>query len=185
MYLLTIACVLNMVKVTPKNSFLYFAYGSNLLTDRIHVNNPSARKVDVGKLKDYCLGFDYFSQRWKGAAATIMKEKGQHMYGVLWELDDEHMKSLDEQEGVEKGIYEVHPVTVEITNGELVQARSYKIIRPPETDKRPSKVYMDVILKGARENGLPEEYIKYLESIEHNGYSGEVNVNLDLSLVKS
>lgn len=33
------------------NCFLYFAYGSNLLTERIHINNPSAKMVDIGKLK--------------------------------------------------------------------------------------------------------------------------------------
>jgi len=172
-------------KMISKNSFLYFAYGSNLSTARIHVSNPSARKVDVGKLTDYRLDFDYFSLRWKGAAATIMPEKGHHLYGVLWELDNEHLESLDIQEGVEKGIYEVHPVQVEIPNGELIQARCYKLIQPPEKDKRPSKVYLDVILKGANENGLPEEYIKYLQGIEHNGYSGEVNVNMDLLKVKT
>jgi hypothetical protein len=31
--------------------FLYFAYGSNLLTQRIHINNPSAVRKEIGKLK--------------------------------------------------------------------------------------------------------------------------------------
>jgi gamma-glutamylcyclotransferase len=32
------------------STFLYFAYGSNLLTKRIHINNPSAVRVGIGKL---------------------------------------------------------------------------------------------------------------------------------------
>jgi hypothetical protein len=32
-------------------SFLYFAYGSNLLAQRIHVNNPSAVRKEIGKLE--------------------------------------------------------------------------------------------------------------------------------------
>jgi hypothetical protein len=32
-------------------SFLYFAYGSNLLAQRIHINNPSAVRKDIGKLE--------------------------------------------------------------------------------------------------------------------------------------
>lgn len=32
-------------------SFLYFAYGSNLLAQRIHINNPSAVLKGIGKLK--------------------------------------------------------------------------------------------------------------------------------------
>ncbi|XP_042227716.1 gamma-glutamylcyclotransferase-like [Homarus americanus] len=84
------------------------------------------------------------------------------------------------QEGVHKGIYKVLEVDVETPSGESVKARSYQVIRPLEEDRRPSFVYMEVILQGARENGLPEGYIKFLESIEHNGYSGKVDVNIDL-----
>lgn len=31
--------------------FLYFAYGSNLLKQRIHINNPTAIRIGTGKLK--------------------------------------------------------------------------------------------------------------------------------------
>ena len=33
------------------DTFLYFAYGSNLLKTRIHINNPSAEFYDVAKLQ--------------------------------------------------------------------------------------------------------------------------------------
>ena len=32
------------------NKFKYFAYGSNLLRERIHINNPSAKKVNIGRV---------------------------------------------------------------------------------------------------------------------------------------
>ena len=38
-------------------TFLYFAYGSNLLTERIHFQNPSATFVDAAKLDGYKLEF--------------------------------------------------------------------------------------------------------------------------------
>lgn len=34
-----------------KETFLYFAYGSNLLTERIRINNPSSVKLAVANLK--------------------------------------------------------------------------------------------------------------------------------------
>ena len=41
-----------MIFATKINQFfLYFAYGSNLLTERIHVSNPSAKMLDIGMLK--------------------------------------------------------------------------------------------------------------------------------------
>ena len=42
--------------------FLYFAFGSNLLTERIHINNPSARFKCVAKLDDYKLTFNHYSK---------------------------------------------------------------------------------------------------------------------------
>ena len=41
--------------------FLYFAYGSNLSTDRIHLNNPSAVAKGPALLKDFKLNFNYGS----------------------------------------------------------------------------------------------------------------------------
>ena len=38
-------------------TFLYFAYGSNLLTERIHFQNPSATFIDAAKLDGYKLEF--------------------------------------------------------------------------------------------------------------------------------
>ena len=40
-----------------KETFHYFAYGSNLLTKRIHFQNPSAVFKDVAKLGGYKLEF--------------------------------------------------------------------------------------------------------------------------------
>ncbi|XP_066942374.1 gamma-glutamylcyclotransferase-like isoform X1 [Macrobrachium rosenbergii] len=192
-------------RMATRNCFLYFAYGSNLLTERIHINNPSAKKIQVGKLKDYRLDFNYFSQRWKGCAATIVEDPGNHLYGVLWEIANEDLAHLDTHEGcsnqltnnsadkwpsetqecVHQGIYKAVEVDVETLTGEQVRARSYQIIRPLEQDRRPSSVYLDVIVRGAKENGLPEDYVKFLEGIEHNGYNGEVDVKLDLEKIET
>ena len=39
-------------------------------------------------------------QRWGGAAATIVPSDGDHVWGVLWEVEDKHLATLDKQEGV-------------------------------------------------------------------------------------
>lgn len=43
-------------------SFQYFAYGSNLSSARIRLNNPSAVAVGPAILRDYKLDFNYFSK---------------------------------------------------------------------------------------------------------------------------
>ena len=49
-----------------------------------------------------------------------------------------------------------------------------------EEDKRPSGVYKDVIVRGAKEHNLPACYVDMLERVEDNGYRGDVSVNVDL-----
>lgn len=64
--------------------FLYFAYGSNLLKERIHVSNPSATFVGTARLDRFGFGYHGFGERWRGAAATIFPRHDSHIYGVVW-----------------------------------------------------------------------------------------------------
>ena len=54
------------------------------------------------------------------------------------------------------------------------------MVKPEEEDKRPSYVYKDVIVRGAEEHNIRQEYLDWLRGIEDNGYRGDVNVGLDL-----
>ncbi|XP_032728217.1 gamma-glutamylcyclotransferase isoform X2 [Lontra canadensis] len=59
-------------------SFLYFAYGSNLLTERIHLRNPSAAFRCVARLQDYKLDFGNSqgktSETWHGGKKELIVE---------------------------------------------------------------------------------------------------------------
>ena len=44
--------------MNTEKTFLYFAYGSNLSTERIHLNNPSAVAKGPALLKGYKLAFN-------------------------------------------------------------------------------------------------------------------------------
>jgi gamma-glutamylcyclotransferase len=44
-------------------TFLYFAYGSNMLTKRIHINNPTAVHKHVGKLKVNVITYSSFLKK--------------------------------------------------------------------------------------------------------------------------
>ncbi|KAK5922820.1 hypothetical protein CgunFtcFv8_020053 [Champsocephalus gunnari] len=56
------------------HTFLYFAYGSNLLKERLQLKNPSATVHGVARLKNYKLMFGNYkglaSDRWHGGVAT-------------------------------------------------------------------------------------------------------------------
>ncbi len=130
--------------------------------------------------------------------ATIVDAEGESVWGVLWELDIEHMQTLDKQEGVPKvynrrtiqvligsPIYCVFVTTdcdqVETEAGADVEAVTYVMVRPLVEDRRPSQLYHSVIMEGAREHGLTGHYLEILTSIEHNGDNrGDGSVNITL-----
>ncbi|KAJ8942163.1 hypothetical protein NQ318_002553 [Aromia moschata] len=178
-----------MMKMSGK--FLYFAYGSNLLSQRIHINNPSAIRAGIAKLNDYQLNFVTYSKRWKGASATIVPNKGSHVWGALWEISMADMEHLDDQEGVRHNIYIPLMVDVENPIGEWLNCRVYmqtaKVqavskIEDLAEDHQPSAIYLNTMLKGAIESGLPQDYLEFLKRIPHNGYEGEVDIGADLNL---
>lgn len=174
------------------NTFLYFAYGSNLLARRIRLNNKTAVVKSIGYIKNFRLDFQRFSKRWRGASATIVETEGSIVWGVIWELDCSNLSTLDRQEGVQDNIYHAMSVDVEIPDGKILNCRVYQqcdnpkeYIKPADLpmERRPSPLYLGMIKKGAEENNLPSDYIKFLGSIPDNGYEGEYDIGLSLNKV--
>ncbi|XP_012225596.1 gamma-glutamylcyclotransferase-like isoform X2 [Linepithema humile] len=164
------------------NTFLYFAYGSNLLTKRIRLSNSTAIMKDIGFIKRY-------SKRWCGPSATIVETENFTVWGVIWELDNCNLTTLDCQEGVQDNLYHAMFVNVETPNGTILKCRVYQQCSNPKEyikpidfpmNKRPSPLYLNMILKGAEEHNLPTDYIKFLKTIPHNGYEGEYDISLSL-----
>lgn len=49
-YLLINILIYQLMLPEKMNTFMYFAYGSNMLAQRIHIKNPSAIRIRTGKL---------------------------------------------------------------------------------------------------------------------------------------
>lgn len=171
------------------STFLYFAYGSNLLAKRIRLSNPTAIMKDIGYIKNFRLDFNRYSKRWCGSSATIVETENSVVWGVVWELDKCNLATLDNQEGVQDNIYHAMSVNVETPDGRTLDCRVYQQCNNPKEyikpedfamDKRPSPLYLSMILNGAKENSLPADYIKFLKTIPHNGYEGEYDISLSL-----
>uniref|UniRef100_A0A667XAF8 Gamma-glutamylcyclotransferase a n=1 Tax=Myripristis murdjan TaxID=586833 RepID=A0A667XAF8_9TELE len=153
--------------------FMYFAFGSNLLKERLQLANPSAIFCCTGRLKDYVLKFGLWEQhvdnRWHGGVATIEFCPGEEVWGVVWTLSNENLMSLDNQEGVSQGMYSPLEVTVDTDNGPVV-CRTYQMNHFHTCP--PSPQYKQVVCLGAEQNSLPVDYVKRLEAVQTNNYSG-------------
>ncbi|CAB1449664.1 unnamed protein product [Pleuronectes platessa] len=153
--------------------FMYFAFGSNLLRQRLKLQNPSAMFCSTARLKDYKLSFglwnEHVDNKWHGGVATIEFCPGADVWGVIWSMSDENLRSLDNQEGVSKGMYSPLNVSVETDKGPML-CRTYQMNNFHACP--PSPQYKQVVCLGAEQNGLPEQYRKSLEWIQTNNYSG-------------
>ncbi|XP_018318680.1 gamma-glutamylcyclotransferase-like [Agrilus planipennis] len=174
------------------NTFFYFAYGSNLLSKRIRINNPSARRVGIGKLADHRLDFITYSTRWKGASATIVPHKEHYVWGAIWEISNNDMPHLDRQEGVHVNIYKPLHVQVQLLNESFLECRVYMQTIIPDYveyiehlpfERFPSGIYITTILKGAEECNLPEKYVKFLKRVPKNDYFGNAELKLELDII--
>lgn len=167
------------------NTFSYFAYGSNLLANRIHVNNPTAVRSGIGKLENYRLDFIRYARYWKGAIATIVPTPGVVVWGAMWEISMDDLPKLDKQEGVASGAYIALTVEVILPDGRKRQCRTYQQTAVPEKrvnlTPRPSWIYLKTIIKGAAESGLPQDYQQFLKNIAHNGYANEEHIGFTIS----
>ncbi|KAM9288160.1 gamma-glutamylcyclotransferase [Cariama cristata] len=158
--------------------FLYYAYGSNLLRERLLLSNPSAMLYAAARLQDFKLEFGHHQGRtssvWHGGTATIVQSPGDEVWGIVWKMNASNLSSLDKQEGVEDGIYVPIEVTVHTQAGEVLTCRSYQM--KDYVCGPPSPQYKKVICMGAKQNGLPTDYQKTLEAIETNNYAGPVRI---------
>lgn len=164
-----------------QTTFLYFAYGSNLLKERLQLRNPSARVHCVARLQDYKLAFGNHkglsSDRWHGGVATIEHSLGDEVWGVVWKINIADLESLDRQENVRLGAYSPMEVLV-VTRGQELNCRTY--IMNSCVYAPPSPQYLKVIVMGAEQNGLPKDYQEKLKAIETNKYEGPLPVMEEL-----
>ncbi|XP_017280086.1 gamma-glutamylcyclotransferase a isoform X1 [Kryptolebias marmoratus] len=159
--------------------FMYFAFGSNLLKERLQLANPSATFFSTGRLKcfpclqDYRLKFGLWGEnvecQWHGGVATIEFCPDSEVWGVIWTLSNDDFENLDNQEGVNTGQYSPLEVSVEMERGTML-CRTYHMNNFHTC--LPSPQYKQVICMGAKQNELPKEYLMKLEAIQTNNYSG-------------
>ncbi|OZC05137.1 AIG2-like family protein [Onchocerca flexuosa] len=155
------------------NCFYYFAYGSNLLDERIHLQIKSAEYVSTGVLLNHRLEFYDHGLRWMGAVASVEQSKGDEVWGCVWHVPWSFSDELDKQESN----YHRLDVNVKVENSTIV-CRTYQYSNPNRQRKLPSPHYKLVIISGAIEHSLPSDYIKKLKAIKDNGYKGPIALDL-------
>ena len=142
---------------------LYFAYASNMERVQLKRRCPKAKFVAAAVLPEHELIFSGNSRMWGGGIADIREMVGKKVEGVLWEISESEQKALDEYEGY-PDLYLRKEVQIRTSAGRLVTAFAY-VMANPGREAAPSKPYKRLLISGAEEHGLSDEYVAFLESI--------------------
>lgn len=143
----------------------YFAYGSNMDRARKERRTARIREARVAYLLDYCFAFN---KRGSGDAiyANIVPRKNGRVWGVIYLCGPQTVRLLDGYEGVAGGHYVHEDVTVTTIDGEEVKALTYVAGADHVCEKGyPSPEYLNHIVSGAQQHGLPRRYIRKIESL--------------------
>ncbi|HEX6458542.1 MAG TPA: gamma-glutamylcyclotransferase family protein [Thermoleophilaceae bacterium] len=141
---------------------LYFAYGSNMASSQLAAWGTEHRALGPAELRDHRLAFLRRSIRWQAGAADIVRARGESVWGVLWELPF-GAAELDRKEAAGDA-YRRRAVEV-LHAGEAVTAMAYEVIEKEPEEVPPRPEYLDLMLAGAREHGLPEAWLARLQAI--------------------
>lgn len=145
------------------DSFVYFAYGSNMLTRRLRERTPSARVIGNATLAGHELRWHKVSKDGSAKCDIVpATAAGACVHGVLFEIDSAEKPALDFAEGIGMGYRELR-VVVEAASGPI-EAWSYRATNIDHL-ALPYPWYKALVVAGAREHGLPRAYVEALEAV--------------------
>jgi len=147
------------------DTFMYFAYGSNMFTRRLRERAPSAKPQGTGFLSNFLLAFDKISTDGSGKCNIRSTNSGDdRVYGVLYELALADAAALDLAEGLGSG-YRKAEVPVTTAAGERLLATTY-VADHTDSQLQPYSWYKEFVVRGAMEHGLPAFYVRCIQLID-------------------
>ena len=148
--------------MSTAETFLYFAYGSNMLTRRLLERTPSARVVGVAALPAHELRWHKVSKDGSAKCDIVQSSVPQAcVHGVVFEIAAADRAALDVAEGIGMG-YKGCEVVVNTAHGAL-QAWTYRATNIDPL-ARPYPWYKALVVAGAKEHRLPGAYVAALEA---------------------
>lgn len=163
-------------KLSSSPNYFYFAYGSNMCSETmksLRKLNPISSKPAV--LDNYQLKFDIpgmplIEPSW----ASVEECKESKVHGVLYELTPDEFASVCRTEGVPFS-YTLKRCQVRSYSKYYTETEqsAFTLIKSPLLPRNklpspPSQSYLNVLIRGAEEFDLDDEYIKKLKNIAPN-----------------
>lgn len=142
-----------------KNTILYFGYGMNTNLQGMADRCPGAVSLGHAVLPNHEFRF--------AIHADVIENRELSVDGVLWEINRNHLRSLDMLEGFP--FYYDRKVVNVLHNGETRRALVY-FMQPGNQDNMPSQSYLDLLCTGYQENNVPLTQLKSAIRFINNYY---------------
>ncbi len=140
-----------------------FAYGSNMLTVRLRGRCPSVMTLGAAKLNGYELRWHKKSKDGSGKCDIVPSASPEaYVFGVLYEIADAEKGALDKAEGLGHGYKEIE-IQV-LCDGKQMTAKAYQATEINHA-LTPYSWYRALVLAGAKEHHLPDDYIARLAAV--------------------
>jgi cation transport regulator ChaC len=144
----------------------YFAYGSNMKRSQLESRAGAVHETRLASLPGYELAFNR-KARGGVATANIRPAAGKLLRGVLYRINESAFRSLDRFEGAPQHYRRIQ-VDATDASGAKIPAQVYIATRV-EKGLKPAAHYLQAILDGAREHGLPADYIESIRAAAEAG----------------
>lgn len=156
-------------------TFLYFAYGSNMLAERLCDRCPSAKPIGIAIATDQKLVIGKCSSVDKSGKATLVQAEGVHTPGVYFEIAESEREKLDEFEGFRRdkpyapdryGCDKSFQIRIVATDS-TAAATTY-LANKPRDGLKPYDWYLALMIAGAIQHSIDPRHVKMLRQIDYD-----------------
>jgi cation transport regulator ChaC len=149
-----------------RESLWYFAYGSNMQRATfVERRGMQPQRSVWGRLPGYHLAFNLPVGPGERGVANIEANAAATTYGVLHLITADEFDRLDSTEGVGNGYYRRLSVDVIDRDGATRNSWTY-VSSHGVAGRKPSLRYLGLLLEGALEHEMPEDYLRELRAFE-------------------
>jgi gamma-glutamylcyclotransferase len=147
-----------------QDSIITFAYGSNMPTARLRERCPSAQPLGVAELRGYELRWHKISRKDGSGKCDIVRtdRPGAAVFGVLYKIAASEGADLDSAEGLGFGYDEAE---IEVCHDGDQRTVTAYVATATDPALKPYSWYRALVVAGAKEHGLPTDYIAKLEAV--------------------
>lgn len=153
-----ITCSHRITGVTEKQ--FYFAYGSNMSTDRLRARIPEAAPVGRARWPGMRLVFNKVAEDGSGKA-NLIEDPDALAWGVVFRITVSDWTRLD---AFEPGYARV-PCNVTVDSGETLDAQVYLGVGSTR-DTPPHDWYREHLVRGAIEHRFPAEIVRGIRALQ-------------------